>query len=479
MPAEFTKPLYSVIEAVQSRIVFLGNALRNSDKAYREDRLYQRMMRSDPDVESALNIRILSFALADFDIEPDEDTPESLAEAAAIKAAIGQLRRLTQFKRNLGLACWYGHAAANVQYKTLEKPVCGIDQKSGFTKYAAVVPSTWIPIHPDSVVWSEDGTYGVKLNMTSDIWKNLPDDRRMGSESGMAMRLTPEQRACTIINVWGVEAPDFESSADAAYRFAGRGLRTACWDYWFLKQSVLQAATLYAEKLGRPMIIGRFPSGNPQAQADIQQCLANLLTDGAATMPTFDTGVAGIDIEVKEVQGTGYQVLESLTQRFSDGITKSILGQTLTTGTAPTGLGSGVADEHGQVFQSIVKMDASTLDDTLTNDFVRVIAKLNFPESRYNYRFVTLTDKRNPKEFMESVEKFVSMGGRISEDAVREELGLPKPEDGEAPLGGGVAAMPGMESPGDEIPPDLQSKLDELGNRLRDGAENIQESERV
>lgn len=472
----FTRVLVSPIEAVQSRITFLGNALRNSDVAYREDRFYQRMMRSDPDVESALNIRTLAVALQDFDIQPDEDTPDARAEAAAIKQAIEQLRRLSQFRKNLCLACWYGHGAANVQYKAVEKPVIGIDEKTGATKAANVVPATWIPLHPDSLVWSDDGTYGIKLNMTSDQWNDLPDDRRMGSESGMAMRLSPEQRAATIINVVGIEAPEFESSAEAAARFAGYGLRARVWAFWVLKQSVLQAATLYAEKLGRPMIVGRYPSGNPVAQQAINDCLTNLFTDGAATMPTSDTGVGDFSIEAIEVQGTGYQVLDTLTNRFSDSITKSIIGQTLTTGTAPTGLGSGVAEEHGDVFQSIVKMDASSLDDTLTHDFVRTIQKLNWPDSPYRHRYVTLMDKRNPKEFMEAVEKAVSLGCQVSEKGVMDELGLPKPEEGETPLGGGAGIIPGMDAPGDmELPPELEARLAGIGDRLRDGAAEIKE----
>lgn len=477
LPEAMHRVLQSPVDAVQSRIVYLGNALRNSDKAYRDNPTYQRMMRNDPDVESALNIRLLAVSLADFDIHPDEDTPDARAEAAAIKEAILVMRRVTQFRRNLCLACWYGHSAANVQYKVLEKPVVGYDTESNLTKTASVVPHTWVPIHPDSMVWSDDGTYGVKLNMASDVWKTLPDDRRMGSESGFAMRLTPEQRAATIINVTGVEAPAFEESADAAVRFAGYGLRSRVWDFWVLKQSVLQAATLYAEKLGRPMIIGRYPSGNAEAQQAINDCLTNLFTDGAATVPSADTGTGAYDIEVKETQGTGYQVLESLTSRFSDAITKSIIGQTLTTGTAPTGLGSGVADEHGEVFQKIIKMDASSLDDTLTHDLVNVIQKLNWPDSRIRHRYVTLVDKRSPKEYMEAVEKFVNLGGAVSEKAVGEELGLPKPQDGEKALGMGVSMMDGMDAPGDMLPPDLEAKLANLGDRLRDGANRIEQEE--
>jgi len=473
----FTRVLYSPVEAVQSRIVYLGNALRNADRAYREDRIYQLMMRSDPDIESALNIRILAVSLQDFDIQSDEDTPDARAEAAAIKEAIGQLRRVTQFKRNLCLACWYGHAAANVQYKAVEKPVIGIDEKTGMTKAAKIVPSTWIPIHPDSLVWSEDGTYGVKLNMASDLWKKLPQDRQMGSESGMAMRLTPEQRAATIINVYGIEAPDFQESADAGVRFSGYGLRRMIWPFWVLKQSVMQAATLYAEKLGRPMIVGRYPSGNATAQEAINNCLTNLFTDGAATMPSLGTGAGDYSIEAIEVQGTGYQVLESLTARFSDAITKLLIGQTLTTGTASTGLGSGVAEEHGDVFQSITKMDAASLDDTMTHDFVRTIQKLNWPDSPYRHRYVTLMDKRDSKEYLETVEKAVALGCEVSPKGVMKEVGLPKPEDGEPPLGGGMGTAMGMDAPGDTIPPDLEAKLAEMGDRLRDGADKIEKEQ--
>ena len=81
---------------------------------------------------------------------------------------------------------------------------------------------------------------------------------------------------------------------------------------------------------------------------------------------------------------------------------------------------------------------ADTLAESLTSDLVRVIASMlgaTEDEAR-GLQFQFAPERPNVKERIEAVEKFVALGGRVSEREVRDLLGLAQPADGEAVLGG-------------------------------------------
>jgi hypothetical protein len=119
---------------------------------------------------------------------------------------------------------------------------------------------------------------------------------------------------------------------------------------------------------------------------------------------------------------------------FDQVIRRTILGQNLTTESGATGLGSGVADLHGETFSRRVKYDAVALADTLTTDLVAILQRYGYPHVAAPLRFAFDIDKPNAREVLEAAERFWQMGGSVDEDELRQIVGLGKPQAGHAML---------------------------------------------
>jgi phage gp29-like protein len=126
---------------------------------------------------------------------------------------------------------------------------------------------------------------------------------------------------------------------------------------------------------------------------------------------------------------------------FSGKIKEAILGQSLSSEAQGTGLGSGVANLHADTLSRIIRYHADALADSMTNDFVRVVAAMlgASEEAISTLRFEFAPERPDPKERLEAIEKFVQLGGTVSEREVRDLLGLSEPAEGDKVLSGASA----------------------------------------
>ena len=92
----------------------------------------------------------------------------------------------------------------------------------------------------------------------------------------------------------------------------------------------------------------------------------------------------------------------------------------------------------------IVRYHADALADSLTQDFVRVVAVMlgATPDQAATLRFDFAPERPDPKERLEAIEKFVQLGGRVAESEVRDLLGLSEPGDGDRILSLSTSAQP-------------------------------------
>jgi phage gp29-like protein len=405
---------------------------RNSDLAYQENRALQREMLNDPDLGGPLELRMLACYLAGWDVQPVDDDvkdPEAEKQADVVRSCIQRLPDFYQVLRNQSLAIFYGKAGAWLKYEAIE---------DSSKKSVLFAPTAWLPIHPDSIDFQWNGEPLVKVNLAL-----APEDaRKQGrikyTELGAAMQLTPEQRSSMVLSVFNRESADFLDTSGGGRAYAGHGLRSRLYRYWFLKQKHLQAAGTYAERHGRGQIVARYPSGNAQIRREVFEAIANYVGDTVLLFPKL-TGDDSISIEFNEPQGSGWQLHWRMTQDYSDKITKRILGQSLTTGTAPTGMGSGVADVHAETFRQIVASDAKMLEGTLTRDLVNVIQRINFPDGpRPALQFRLLVEDPKAERFIAAVETAVQLGVSVPECDVREALAIREPNEGEEVIGAGL-----------------------------------------
>lgn len=409
----------SISEMMTSIARMVSGVLLNSDVAYRQDRVFQRMMRHDPDVMSPLTQRQVAVALLDWDVVPDDRSDQvQVDRAAAIKRCIRlKFRRWHEFIRQLQEAVFYGPSAANLTWERV----------SGDIKFA---PTRWLPLHPDSLAFTEKGELGLYVGLG---WKG---DTVVG-EWGRVHVLTPEERGTVVLHTFMLQGADFQEPLKARYFFSGRGLRDTLYYTWVVKRTVEQLWVTYAERYAMGNRIGRYPIGNDEAKDQMEAALANLAGDVSVLIP--DDGETrnsyGIDVFAPS-EGRARVFADLILLYLAGQMKEMIVGQTATTEATSTGLGSDVGTRHAETFGRIIKYDACCLADTLTHELIKPIYEVNFGEDDGCCpRFEFNLEDVDSEKFIAGVKAFIDMGGTVPERQIRSRLGIDEPIDGEATLG--------------------------------------------
>jgi phage gp29-like protein len=422
-----THPLATPVEVQRSFFTTADKLLRNSSLAYRLNPQYQMMMRADADIEGVLRSLQVTLASLEWAIVPEDDENERLvALADRISKIFDAMPRRSDFVRSMHEAVWYGNSAANLVYA--KHPDLGISVKE------------WYPFHPDTIAYDQRGNLAMKVGAAYSA--DGPSSQNIGFDARVHIFDEQERRAIVLHRVF-VNAPDFNDPNSTESLYRGVGARDVCWFMWLAKQEILQDAITYAERYAMGIRVGYYPLGQDAGRSMMENVLANLTNDNSVLLPQSGTEKI-YDIDIKEPNAGRAQVFMELVNWFSGKIKEAILGQSLSSEAASTGLGSGVANLHADTLSRIIRYHADALADSLTTDFVRVVAKmLGATDSEVNaLRFNFAPERPDPKERLEAVEKFVQMGGRVSEREVRDLLGLSEPKEDEPILGTAAQGNP-------------------------------------
>ena len=214
--------------------------------------------------------------------------------------------------------------------------------------------------------------------------------------------------------------------------YLGRaGLFRAClWPFLYKAYAVGDFAE-FLETYGLPIIIGKYMAGaTGEEKASLMRAVTALGHDARAIMPE------GMALEIKEVVGgAGGSHHLNMVDWADRAQSKAILGQVLSSEAKATGLGSGVADLHGQVRDDILKSDARQLAGTLTRDLVYPLIALNRPgvdSYRRCPRFVFDDGAAEDlKAYAEALPKLVGVGFKIPRAWGHEKLRIPEPDGDE------------------------------------------------
>jgi len=406
-------PFASIVELQRSYITHFTKVLRRSDLGLRKDRKLQRQMRRDPDIMSPLYQRKSAVALLEWEIKPEDDgDPVQVQQAQKLESIIRtNLQKPIEFYMTLLDAIWYGPAAVQMT------PI----MKNGY-----IVPGEWMPIHSDTLGFTEYGDLIMYVGLKYD------GEKQQGPH-GMTHFLDEQERKLVILHTHGRQGADYEVPEEAGFAYAGRGLRDVVWYNWMMKQTALQFWMTWIERYGMGIRVGTYPDGNNAAKDVMEEVLENLVGDVSVVIPR-QTGENrdAYSVEIQEVNSGHARTFADLIEGYLSGqIKELIIGQTATTEATSTGLGSSVGDHHAETFRRIVQADAMNLEDSLTRELVWRYHEMNFGDTPHKPKFSFSLEKENTKEFMESVQQFVSLGGTVSQSQAREMLGLTEPEEGE------------------------------------------------
>ena len=316
----------------------------------------------------------------------------------------------------------------------------------------------------DKLRFKWDGTLGVMVNSQFEGTKENTD-------FGHAHFLTPSERECFVVNHFEPEDADYWEP-DLAGGVMGTGIRSRIYWLWYLKQQILAQVINFTERFANGFTIYYYDASNPSARGEMLKALQEQDPNtNSLLLPKFGEGSKN-GVERLEVGSTTPAFLLSLIDDVcNDPIRKYILGQDLSSDTAPTGLGSGVAQAHTDTLSKIIKYDAQNDDETLTTDLVAVLYKYNCPGVPVG-RFVSDIDTPNATEVLGNAQIMQQMGLAIDADHLYDVTGLPKPITGDTAVsklqpqtavgvGGGAedgaAQQPvGVPAAGEPLPPESQ-----------------------
>lgn len=181
----------------------------------------------------------------------------------------------------------------------------------------------------------------------------------------------------------------------------------------------------------KPWRIGTYKKGAAQEDIDgLVNVLDGMSTNGVATVPDSVT----VDVKWAPHSSTK-STHEVLFQTIGSEMSKAVLGQTETT-EASQSSGLAQAKVHQSVRGDLLEARARCIAAELTRDVLAPMILLNFGDSAVvpEFQFVT-QDKQDFKAFAEGVKSLKEAGTKIPQAWVREQAGIPEPQDGEELLG--------------------------------------------
>jgi phage gp29-like protein len=151
----------------------------------------------------------------------------------------------------------------------------------------------------------------------------------------------------------------------------GESVLSRC--YWPVKfkNSSFRFWASYMEKFGSPVVIGKYPRGTSNEDAEkLLEHLSNLADDSAIVSPN------DIELELKDANNHSTSAMYSeMIDKCNAEISKAILSQTLTT---EVNSGSKAAAEtHLKVRKEIIEQDARLLESAW-NDLINIFYEINF-----------------------------------------------------------------------------------------------------
>lgn len=451
-PPNFGQEVVPHIFTTSGRYGIASRSYLNQDEALRDSRTNAERMRADCGIMECLEQRQRAVALLPWHIKcEDEKDPRQLELAAQMTKILERTPRFTELRRSLLEAIWFGRSAVANQFGA--RPLSG--------QWRTVV-KRWEPRHGDKLVFRwDDGELSTDPEQVgirvSQQFRNAWIRNQIGqgvtskiqpTEMGLVYWLDRWERSTMIVHKHMVEDGPFEDPRMAG-RIHGIGIRDRIYWTWYAMVECLQRVVEYLDRAAFGVEVWPYQQGNERSKKATEDAANNSMGGGRtiilAPVPAgedperfmpklIEPGLAGVA-----------QTMEIIRTFFFHKIKRYILGQTLSSETDATGLGSGVADAHLATLGDILSYDARNLEETITQDLLRPLQLWNFRgSSSCELQFVIDTESDNVKERLSAIETSWKMGLRIKADEVYSIIGVGKPGQDDEVLQNPQIAAAGM-----------------------------------
>jgi len=431
----------------QSLIGTYSRAYLNPDEAIRDSIDNAHLMRKDVGILECIENRKRLTSLLDWEIVPEDETNVyQISLARSLTGMVKRIRRFTEYKFWLMDAIWTGRSG--VQHRYGYVPING--RQRMIPKPLHHDHPGWMPINGDKLVFRyDDGRfYGTKkegayahqmgVRISSIHQHTERPGKKHESEpvgDGLAIFLKPWERDTFTVHKHFIEDADYHHSYFAG-SIHGVGIRSRIYWEWYLKQEAFAFLMQYLERSAGGVEVWTYPMGDDDALKKVKKAATERMANGRNIVyfprPAGDDSTM-YDYQVVEPGAVGLDIIQDIVEKYFGGrIKRYILGQNLTTEAAATGLGSGVAEAHMDTLHQIVQYDARNLEETIGEELVRFLQRLNFRETLgWHMKFRLKTEADDAQERLEAFQSAFQMNARIPESEVFKTLGISQPKEGE------------------------------------------------
>lgn len=423
---------------------------RNPDVAMQQSYSDAAAMRFDTLIMECIQARQLATAQLPWTIEADN--PRNITQAyvsAEVTKMINRIPRFLEFKRNLLEAIWFGHYGVAMDYGWHFQ-----DNKG------RMLVKDWTPIHGDKLYFQFDtGRVGYLKGYVE------PSEDVVVCERGRVHLFTDLEREAAIIHKHCIQDGEFEIPLRAG-AVQGWGIRSQIFWTWFYRQELIQWLFQALERFGAGGFqIWYFEAGSDASAEAIKEAAQRQNGNHILLVPRYtDKNQQGAGLEILQPNTSNWEFfLKFVDDYFNSQIRKFIVGQELSSTSKASGIGSGNSDFQHETFSKIIRYDSENLQETLTEQLVRILIRHNFPDvDETAFRFKIAVDTPDPDKQLEAIERAAKLGVEVAKDDIRAVLKLRKPAEGEDIVGGSgsVSSADSLSSEPIEPEPEPETKVD-------------------
>lgn len=221
--------------------------------------------------------------------------------------------------------------------------------------------------------------------------------------------------------------------------------------YAVLGLITLDGGNQFVELFGQPLRIGKYPPGEggeaaEKARKTLRRALEGLGRDSWAMLP--DT--MKVEFINDATTSGGADVHEKWSRYLDELLAQLVLGASLSSGTGNTGSGGsqGLGVVHNELRADLMRSDAEELADTIVRDVFTVFVRWNFGDDVAIPTFrLHIEEAEDVTALADAVAKLVPLGLKVSQEELRDRLGLSTPADDEDILGLATPAEPADAEP--------------------------------
>ncbi len=396
------------------------------DEAIRDSPTNARAMRRDPVLMGALRARQRPTAQLTWHITAHDETDPAESESAELITQIVEaIPRFQKMKMQLLESVWFGKFAVEVSYMW----------DTWFGDKQVLLVRDFIPINGDKIRYRWDGTPGIL------VYAGFPGSKE-ATDWGLCHFLSPDERRQYIIHEHEPDDADWVEP-EMAGSIHGVGVRGRLYWFWWLKQQVFGLLMNYLTRFANGLTIFYYNASDPRAKLEAEKAARQQFSQVALLYPRWNTERPDTNkVERLEVGTASPTLLWNLVGEYFDNImVQYILGQTLSSGAEATGLGSGLAELHGDTLAEIIKYDAVDLAETIQTDLINVLYEYNCPGVRPG-KFEFEIDSPNSEELMNYGQILYNWGVALDEDQAYKISQWQKPQPG-----GGIITKLGAMQP--------------------------------